>query len=116
MSEVERLLDKSFDFSVRITELIKYLERENKSFPLSGRLLECAAGIGVCMKQAASAGSMSFETNQKTMSYASEAEYLLELMEKTEYMTEKQSRPILGDCRGLMSAIAALNIKQKGRD
>jgi hypothetical protein len=41
------------------------------------------------------------------MSWAAEAEYLLEVMEKTGSLTYKQSVPILGDCRALKSLIAS---------
>lgn len=108
---MERLLVKSFDFSIRITEMIKYLEEKEKLFPLCERLLTCATGIGIGLRQAASAGRLSQEINQRTLAYAQEAEYLLELMSKTEYLSEQQSKHILNDCRDIMSAIRALNKK-----
>lgn len=100
---MKELLEKSFDFSVRITELIKYLEQEEKNFPLRERLLECAAGAGVCLRQ--SGGGPSPQRMQRALDYLSEADYLLELLSKTEYLTERQGARILEDCRTLKGMI-----------
>lgn len=110
---MDLLLKKSFDFSIRVLELAKYLEEENRQYPLCDRLLVCATEIGVSLRLAASAGKMSSEINQKALRYAEEAEYLLELMSKTDYLSEKQSMPIIGDCRGLKAMISELSGKPK---
>lgn len=102
---MKELLEKSFDFSIRITELIKYLEREKKYFPLRERLLECAAGAGVCIRQ--SAGGPSPQRIQMALDYLSELGYLLELLERTEYLTERQGARILEDCRSLGAMASA---------
>jgi hypothetical protein len=61
------------------------------------------------MRLAASGGKMSSESFQKALLYAVEAEYLLELMSKTDYLSEKQSMPLIGDCRGLKAMISELS-------
>lgn len=109
---MEELLEKSFDFSIRVTELIKYLEQEKKIFPLRDRLLECATGAGVCIRQ--SADGQSPQTIQRALDYLSEAGYLLELLSKTEYLTERQGARILEDCRALKVLALAWSGKQSG--
>ena len=107
---MRELLEKSFDFSVRITELIKYLEREQKTFPLRERLLECAAGAGVCIRQSAEGPSL--QATQRALDYLLEAGYLLELLSKTEYLTERQGVRIQEDCRSLTVMVLAWSAAQ----
>lgn len=103
-----QVVDKSFDFSIRIIELAKYLEEEKKPFPLCERLLTCATGIGIFLRLAELTGMKFAENGTQVLSYAVEAEYLLEIMAKTGYLTEKQSLLIIGDCRALKTLIGGL--------
>lgn len=105
---MSQILDKSFIFSVRTVELAKYLIEENRPFPLSERLLSCAAGLGVSLRLAEMAGKENDEHGTRALSCAMEAEYLLELMVKTGYLQEKQSKHILSDCCALKAMIADL--------
>lgn len=91
------LIDRSFDFSVRIIELANYLEEEHKQFPLIGRMLECGTGVGVCLR-----GSESF---RQAYRLSLETEYLLELLERTGFLNDIQIKPILKDCRSLKDEI-----------
>ncbi len=111
---MDQVLEKSFDFSIRIIELVKYLNEEKKPFPLSERLLACVAEMGVCLRLAELTGEKSAGVRQ-ALSCAVEAEYLLEAMVKTGYLTEKQSRPVIGGCRALKSLIAGLLQKKDAR-
>lgn len=106
------LVAKSFDFSIRIVELANYLEEEHKQYPLIDRLVECGTGIGFCMR-------LSNETAKKLQdSYAQayrlslETEYLLELLAKTGFVSELQTKPILTDCRLLKEGIEKQLIKK----
>lgn len=103
---MDQLLDKSFDFSIRIMELAKYLDEERKPYPLSSRLLTCAAGIGISLRLAGLTGRRSAESLEQALSCAVESEYLLEIMVKTDCLQERQSIPILSDCRVLKELIA----------
>ncbi|NPV93326.1 MAG: four helix bundle protein [Firmicutes bacterium] len=102
------VLESSFDFSIRAMELIKYLEEEKKPFPLYERFLTCAMGMGIYLRLAQTTGRKSAGDSRQALLYAVEAEYLLEIMAKTGYLQEKQSHPILDDCRALKAAIAEL--------
>lgn len=103
---MDQIFEKSFDFSIRIIELTKYLDEEKKPFALRERLLKCGAGIGVYLRLAESIPNRSAESGRQALSYAVESEYLLETMAKTGYLTEKQSQPIISDCRALKTLIA----------
>ncbi len=71
-------MEKSFDFSIRIVELVKYLNEEKRPFLLEQRLLSCGTGIGVCLRLVQTDGCSSHVI--QAMSLAAEAEYLLEVM------------------------------------
>lgn len=53
------------------------------------------------------------EDRSQAFSYVVEAEYLLEIMAKTGYLTEKQSQPIIDDCRSLKALISELFNEKK---
>lgn len=110
---MNQILEKSFDFSIRAVELIKYLDNEKKSFPLYERFLVCATGIGISQRLLQTAGKKSVEDRSQAFSYVVEAEYLLEIMAKTGYLTEKQSQPIIDDCRSLKALISELFNEKK---
>jgi hypothetical protein len=100
---MEVLLSKAFDFTIRITELINYLDEENKHFPLKTRLLECAEGLCVSLRASNLLARSAPAQCTQALRQALEAECLLELMVKTGYLSETQSKPVLTDCRHLIS-------------
>ena len=67
---MNQILDKSFDFSIRIIELAKYLDEGKKPFPLCERLLLCATGIGVYLRLSESTGKRPAESGRQALSYA----------------------------------------------
>jgi four helix bundle protein len=105
---MDQVLDKSFDFSIRVIELAKFLDEEKKPFPLCERLLLCATGIGVFLRLSELTGKRSAECGKQALSYSVEAEYLLEIMTKTGYLTKRQSQPIISDCRALKTLVSGL--------
>jgi hypothetical protein len=98
---MEEIFLKTFDFGIRVVEISNYLEYENKRFPLIERLLECGTGLGVLMRVSEKLPQYRLENCIKALKLALEAEYLLELMVKTSVISEKQSRPILANCRSI---------------
>jgi four helix bundle protein len=102
---VEELINKAFDFSIRVIELANYLDEEKRQFPLTSRLLECAEEICVCLRVSHHSPKSSPENSTQAYQLALEAECLLELMVKTGAINETQSKPILSDCRFLKDEI-----------
>lgn len=99
------LIARSFDFSIRIIEITNYLAEEQKQFPLVGRLLECGTGIGICLCISKELAKNLQESYAQAYKLSLETEYLLELLVKTGYINEIQSKPILADCRFLKDEI-----------
>lgn len=96
---MNEILAKAFDFGIRIIELGNYLEEEKKLFPLKARLLECGTGIGVYLRVSNNLPKSLQENYAQAYKLTLETEYLLELMVKTGFISEDQSKPILTDCR-----------------
>lgn len=102
---MDQILNKSFDFSIRSIELVKYLDEEKRPFPLCGWLLSCATEMGISLRLAGLTDPESVDTVRQALHCAVEAEYLLEIMVKTGCLREKQNLPILSDCRALKELI-----------
>lgn len=110
---MNQILEKSFDFSIRAVELIKYLDKEKKPFPLYERFLVCATGIGITLRLLQTVGKKPVKDRLQAFFYVNEVEYLIEIMVKTGYLTQKQSQPIMDDCRSLKALIADLVNEKK---
>lgn len=108
------LLLKAFDFGIRIIELANYLGEEKRLFPQMTRLLECGIGIGVCLRISNNLSKSLQENSIQAYKLALETEYLLELMVKTGFISESQSKPILTDCRVIKDEIGKQLSKQGG--
>lgn len=111
---MNELMLKAFDFGIRIIELANYLAEEKKLFPLITRLLECGTGIGVSLRVSDRFPKSMQENCMQAYKLALEAEYLLELMAKTGFINENQSKPILNDCRHIKEETAKLLGKKTG--
>ena len=99
------LIDKSFDFSVRMIEIANYLVEEHKQFPLIGRMLDCGISIGIGLRKSNEFTNNPQESYGQAYRLSLEEEYLLELLAKTGFLNEIQIRPILTDCRFLKDEI-----------
>lgn len=82
------ILDKSFDFSVRVVKLYRYLCNDKKEYVLSKQLLRCGTSIGANINEA-QAGQSKADFIAK-MSIASkearESKYWIDLLIKTNYL------------------------------
>ena len=106
MKEENIILNKSFDFAIRIVKLYKYLSNDKKEFILSKvancgcganfprkQLLRCGTSIGANINEA-QAGQSKADFISK-MSIASkearETKYWIDLLIKTDYLNIKES-------------------------
>jgi len=82
------ILAKSFDFSVRIVKLYKYLCREKKEYILYKQLLRCGTSIGANVNEA-QAGQTKADFIAKisiASKEARESKYWIDLLIKTDYL------------------------------
>lgn len=94
------VLNKSMDFSIRIVRLYKYLCEEKKEFIISKQVMRCGTSIGANLREAKYAQSTVdfIHKNSIALKEVSETEYWLELLYKTEYITETEYESINNCC------------------
>ena len=110
------ILDKSFDFAVRIVNLYKLLTAEKKEFVLSKQLVRSGTSIGANVSEAVRAQSTAdFVAKLSTaLKEANETDYWLRLLYKTEYLTAKEYDSINNDVNEIVSILVSILKTTKG--
>lgn len=115
-------LDKSKNFAIRIVRLYQYLCTEKKEFVLSKQLLRSGTSIGANLAEAIYGISDKDFLSKMYISLkeCAETKYWLELLFKTDYLTEQQYRSINEDCTELIklltSSAKTMSIKLKSNN
>ncbi|BAZ81421.1 four helix bundle protein [Sphaerospermopsis kisseleviana CS-549] len=102
--------EKSFDFAVRVVNLYQYLNNEKKEFVLSNQLLRSGTVIGALVREAEQAESKADFIHKLAIALkeANESDYWIELMYKTDYLTEKQYKSIKNDITELIKLLTSI--------
>ena len=103
---------KSMDFSVRIVRLYKYLCEEKKEYVLSKQLLRSGTSIGANIAESECAISKKdfLMKIYIALKESSESLYWLELLNKTEYLDERQFKSLYSDCMEIKKILSATTI------
>ena len=99
--------EKSFNFSIRIVNLYKYLTVDKKEFVMSKQLLKSGTSIGANVAEA-QRGQTKPDFNTKmniALKEANETQYWLKLLYKTEYISEKEYLSIENDIREIIAIL-----------
>ena len=104
------IVEKTIDFAVRIVNLYKYLCSEKQEFVMSKQLLRSGTSVGANVREAIYASSKAdFVAKMRiSLKEISETEYWLELLQKTEYLTEKQYADINADCSEIAKLLTSI--------
>ena len=110
MNKQNIVADKSMEFAVRIVKFYKYLCSEKKEFVMSKQILRCGTSIGANVKESGNAQSKADFISKMNIALkeACETEYWLELLFKTDYISEKQYDDLHGDCAELIRILTAI--------
>lgn len=110
MVKQNTIRNKSFDFAVRIVKGYQHLTDVKREFVLSKQLLRSGTAIGALVKEAEQAESKPDFIHKLNIALkeASETEYWLELLEKTNYLTEQQFSSLYKDCVELLKLLTAI--------
>ena len=94
------LATKSMDLAIRIINLNKYLKKEKREYVLSNQLLRSGTSIGANIREAKFAQStLDFISKMSiALKEANESLYWLELLNKTEYLSDSEYTSIYNDC------------------
>lgn len=98
---------KSFDFSLRIIKLYKYLQSQHKEFILSKQVLRSGTAIGALIREAKYAQSKADFLNKLMIALkeANETKYWLELLHYSDYINEKMYNSIAPEIEVLLKLL-----------
>jgi len=87
------ILNKSFDFAVRVVNLYKYLNDEKKEYILSKQLLRSGTSIGANVNEAQAGQSKNDFISKMSIASkeARESKYWIDLLIKTQYLNIEDS-------------------------
>ena len=104
------LIDKSFQFAVRVINLYKYLCNNKKEYVLSKQLLRCGTSIGANVNEAQDAQSKNDFISKLSISLkeAKETKYWIELLKKTDYLTKKEANSLLSDLTEIIRLLVSI--------
>jgi four helix bundle protein len=109
------LADKSMDFSIRIINLYKHLCKTKMEYVLSKQLLRSGTSIGANIREARFAQSKIDFIHKMSISLkeANESLYWLELLYKTDYLSESEYMSLYNDCDELVRMLHSTVLTSK---
>ena len=103
-------LDKSKDFAIRIVKLYKYLCNNKREFVMSKQLLRSGTSIGANISEALYGVSRKDFLAKVFISLkeCAETKYWLELLYKSDYLSESEFLSINNDCTELIKLLTSI--------
>jgi len=103
------LKNKSFQFSIRIVNLSKYLN-EKKEFILSKQILRSGTSIGALVREAEYAESKADFIHKLNIALeeANETEYWLDILFNTNYIDENLYKSLISDIKELLKLLISI--------
>lgn len=105
------VLEKSFNFSVRILKLYRFLLKQDRSLePILKQVLRSGTSIGANITEAQNAPSTKDFINKLNISLkeARESEYWLNLFKASDIIDEKSFKSLHEDCKELIKLLIAI--------
>jgi four helix bundle protein len=101
---------KSFDFSVRIFKLYKYLSKEKKEYKIAKQILRSGTSIAANIEEAIGSQSKKEFLTKISISYreSRETRYWLHLIKAVELIEENIYESLLEDCEQIIKILAKL--------
>lgn len=104
------VLNKSFDFAVRIVNLNKYLVEDKREFILSKQIVRSGTAIGALVREAQQAESSADFIHKLAIALkeADETDYWLTLLNRTDYINNEQYLSIKKDIEELIKLLISI--------
>ena len=101
---------KSMDFSIRVVRMYQYLTREFHEFVLSKQLLRSGTAIAANIREARYAQSRRDFVSKLSIALkeASETQYWLDLLYRTDYLDAAAHQSIITDCDELVKLLTSI--------
>ena len=102
--------DKSFRFAVRIVNLCRYLQTEQKEYILTKQLLRCGTSIGANVAESQQAQSRPDFISKLNIALkeAYETNYWLRLLHETRYLKQDEFQSIIYDCQEIEKLLISI--------
>ncbi len=104
------IVEKTFEFSVRIVNMYKYLLKTKKEFIISKQILRSGTSIGANVSEAQK-GQTKADFSAKmniALKEANETEYWLRLLYRTDYLTQRQYRSMAKEMEEIISMLVCI--------
>lgn len=104
------VVEKSFEFAVRIVNLHRFLCNTRNEYVMSKQILRCGTSIGANITEAQKGQSKADFTAkmQIALKEANETEYWLRLLHRTEYITKEQFASMHRDVKELIALLSSI--------
>lgn len=102
--------EKSLDFSVRIVKLHNFLAENKKEYTMSRQILRCGTSIGANIAEALRGQTTADFASKMNIALkeASETEYWIKLLYRTNYLTAPQYESLMRDTNELLKLLTAI--------
>lgn len=107
---VNSIKEKSFDFALKIVSMFQLLVNEKREFVLNKQLLRSGSSIGANIREAEHAESKADFIHKMSISLkeANESSYWIELLFKSNYITENQFKNINNDLTEILKLLTSI--------
>ncbi len=104
------ILDKSFDFAVKIVKLYKKIIKEKKEFVLSKQIMKSGTSIGALVREAQHAESKADFIHKLSIALkeAHETEYWLQLLKETDFISESMFESLNYNIDEILSLLVSI--------
>ena len=104
------LIGKSIDFGARIVKLYRYLSGTKKENILSKQILRSGTSIGANINEAQYAITKKDFLNKMYIAFkeCAETQYWIQLLYRTDYLSDAQYKSIIMDCEELNSLLSSI--------
>ena len=109
------VVDKSYNFAVRIIKLYKYLSEIKREFIISKQMLRSGTSIGANVRESQNAESDADFIHKLGIAQkeCDETLYWLELLYETNYLNDKELDSIHLDCEEILKIIKSIILTKK---
>ena len=110
MKEENIINEKSFAFAIRIVKLYKYLTKEKREFVILKQILRSGTSIGANIREAVAGQTkpMFAAKLNIALSEANETEYWIDLLNATEYLSNKEIQTLKEECVELIKLLTSI--------
>ncbi len=104
------ILNKTYNFALRIIKLNKFLNKEKREFTLSKQILRSGTSVGANAEEASGSISKKEFRAKFFISYkeARETHYWLRLLRDSDYIDKKLAESLLSDIEEILKILGAI--------